>query len=116
MNKLKILLLFDSAGTPPESQDFTEEFKHEDWAAEAAVVDSLKKLGHEVRMLGIYDDINLVMHEVEENRPDVVFNLTEIFLGKASFDKNIPSFLELLNIPYTGCRPAGLMVCNDKRF
>ncbi|MFC1479981.1 hypothetical protein ACFL5Y_00845 [Candidatus Omnitrophota bacterium] len=114
MKKLNVLVLFDSAGTPPKDQDFTEEFKSEDWFTEAAVVDTLKFLGHEVRTLGVYDDISIILQEVTEHRPDVVFNLTEIFLGKAYMDKNIPSFLELMRLPYTGCGPAGLMVCNNK--
>lgn len=114
MKKLKVLVLFDSAGSPPEDQDFTEEFKMEDWSAESAVCETLAKLGHEVRTLGVYDDIRLLFNEVEENRPDVVFNLTELFLGKAYFDRNIPSVLELLEIPYTGCDPVSLMVCNNK--
>ena len=114
MRKLKVLVLFDSAGKPPEDQDFTEEFKTEDWLAEARVVESLKKSGHEVRTLGVYDDIKLLVNAIEEDKPDVVFNLTEIFLGKASFDQNIPAVLELLEIPYTGCSPSSLMVCNNK--
>ena len=114
MKKLKVLVLFDSAGTPPEDQDFTEHFKTEDWGAEAAVCESLTRLGHEVRTLGMYDDIRLLFKEVEENPPDVVFNLTELFLGKAYFDRNIPSVLELLELPYTGCDPVSMMVCNNK--
>ncbi len=114
MKKLKILVVFDSAGTPPADQDFTEEFKQEDWYTEAAVVENLRHMGHEVRTLGIYDDISLLWNEVDENRPDVVFNLTELFLGKAYMDKNIPSFLELVRVPYTGCSPVGLMICNNK--
>ena len=114
MKKLKVLVLFDSAGAPPENQDYTEEFKTEDWVAEAGVCETLTKLGHEVRTLGVYDDITLLFKEVEENSPDVVFNLTEIFLGKAYFDRNIPSVLELLELPYTGCDPVSMMVCNNK--
>ena len=76
MKKLKVLVLFDSAGTPPEDQDYTEEFKSEDWNAEAAVCETLEKMGHEVRTLGVYDDIRLLFKEVEESRPDVVFNLS----------------------------------------
>jgi len=114
MRKLKILVLFDSAGTPPEDQDFTEHFKHEDWFTEAAVVETLRLMGHEVRTLGIYDDIRLLVREIEEHETDIVFNLTEIFLGKAHLDKNIPALLDLLGVPYTGCGPDGLILCNNK--
>lgn len=114
MKKLKVLVLFDSAGTPPQDQDFSEAFKTEDWSTENAVCKALEELGHTVDMLGIYDDIGLLSQKVKETRPDAVFNLTEIFLGKAHFDKNIPAFLELLDIPYTGCGPQGLMICNNK--
>ncbi|MEA3488747.1 MAG: hypothetical protein U9R44_00180 [Candidatus Omnitrophota bacterium] len=114
MKKMKVLVLFDSAGTPPADQDFTEEFEREDWFTEAAVVENLQAMGHDVRTLGIYDNIDILLKEVAESRPDVVFNLTEIFLGKAYFDKNIPSLLELLRIPYTGCGSEGLMICNNK--
>lgn len=114
MKRHKTLVLFDSAGTPPQDQDFSREFNSEEWATEANVIEALKGLGHEVRMLGIYDDIKILLKEIEKNRPDVVFNLTEVFLGKAYMDKNIPSLLELTGVPYTGCGPIGLMICNNK--
>ena len=114
MKKQKVLVLFDSAGTPPDDQDYTEEFKKEEWRTEAAVIEALEDAGHEVRALGIYDDVNILLKEVEKDRPDVVFNLTEIFLGKASMDRNIPSILESLEVPCTGCGPEGLMICNNK--
>lgn len=114
MKKLKILVLFDSAGAPPKNQDFTKEFKKEEWFTEAAVIETLQIMNHEVRTLGIYDDIGILMKELEEHRPDVVFNLTEVFMGKAHLDKNIPAFLDLMDIPYTGCGPDGLILCNNK--
>ncbi|MFH1798689.1 MAG: ATP-grasp domain-containing protein [Candidatus Omnitrophota bacterium] len=114
MKNLKILVLFDSAGTPPDDQNFEEEFKREEWLTEAFVIETLKKDGHEVKPLGIYDDITLFIKAKGEFEPDVVFNLTEIFNGKASQDKNIPSLCELLQVPYTGCSPVGLMICNNK--
>jgi D-alanine-D-alanine ligase len=114
MKKLNVLVLFDSAGTPPGDQDFSKEFQSEDWFTEAAVSETLKMMGHNVRILGIYDDIELVLREVKEHKPDIVFNLTEVFLGKAYFDKNIPALMELLELPYTGCGPSGMMICNNK--
>ena len=114
--KLDILVLFDSAGSPPPDQDFTKELngKNEDWETEVNVIETLKKLGHNVGTLGVYDDVNIIIKKIKENRPDVVFNLTEVFQGKTHFDKNVVSLLEILGVPYTGAGPEGLMVCNDK--
>ena len=114
MKKLKILVIFDSAGTPPEDQDFTEEFKQEQWQVESKIIRSLKLLGHQVRTLGVYDDIDIIIKEIKENIPDLIFNLTEVFNGKAYFEKNIPAIFEVMNIPYTGCSSVGLMMCNNK--
>ena len=37
----KVLVLFDTAGTPPANQDFTKELQtNDDWAAEAHVTDA----------------------------------------------------------------------------
>lgn len=114
MGKLKILVLFDSAGTPPADQDFREEFKSKDFGTEKDVITALKKLGHYVRTLGVYDDINIIVEEIKENEPDVVFNLTEQFLGHSHFDRNVVGLLELLEVPYTGSNPAALMLCKNK--
>jgi len=114
MKKLRILVLFDSAGTPPADQDYTEEFKREEWFTEAAVVETLQLAGHQVRTLGIYDDIGTLLTDLKTNPTDVVFNLTEVFRGKAHLDKNIPAFLDLVGVPYTGCGPDGLILCNNK--
>lgn len=112
--KAKVLVLFDSAGSPPPDQDFTRELKSDDWATEAGVINVLKKLGHEVKMLGVYDDVSLILKEIETHKPDVVFNLMEVFFNKTYFDKNVVCFLEMLQIPYTGSGPVGLMLCNNK--
>jgi hypothetical protein len=36
--RYKVLVLFDTAGTPPANQDFTKELKTDDWAAEAHII------------------------------------------------------------------------------
>ncbi len=114
--KLEVLVIFDTAGTPPKDQDFSKELKSEDedWYTEIDVIDALKQLGHNVRMLGVYDDVNLIVEEIKGKRPDIVFNLTEVFLGKVHFDKNVVALLEMMEIPHTGCGPEGLTVCGDK--
>ena len=49
-------------------------------------------------------------------KPDLVFNLTEQYCGERLWDKNIVGVLEMLQIPYTGSGPMGLMLCRDKRL
>jgi len=112
--KLKVLALFDTAGTPPPDQDFTRELKTEDWKAEADVIRALKNLGHEVRTLGVFDEPGLILEEVKAHPPDVVFNLTEHFNNHSAYDQNIASLLEMLGVRYTGSGPTGLTLCKNK--
>lgn len=113
--KQKILVLFDSAGTPPADQDFSRELKNdEDWATEAHVIAALEKLGHEVRTIGVYEDPGLIISEVKSHPPDVVFNLTEHFNARSAYDRNVAGLLEMLDLPYTGSGPTGLTLCKNK--
>jgi D-alanine-D-alanine ligase len=112
--RLNILLLFDTPSFKPRGYDFKEEFKEIDWSTESDVYQALKELGHKVTLLGLYNDINILLEEVKENRPDIIFNLTEVFDQKTYLDKNVVAVLELLDIPYTGATPMSLLICNDK--
>lgn len=111
---LKVLALFDTAGTPPADQDFSRELQTADWKAEANVIDALKHLGHEVRALGVFDEPGLILDEVKAHPPDVVFNLTEHFNNRSAYDQNVASLLEMLGVRYTGSGPTGLTLCKNK--
>lgn len=112
--KLKVLALFDTAGTPPADQDFSRELKTEDWKAEADVIRALASLGHEVRTLGVFDEPGLILEEIKAHPPDVVFNLTEHFNNRSAYDQNVASLLEMLGVRYTGSGPTGLTLCKNK--
>jgi D-alanine-D-alanine ligase len=47
-------------------------------------------------------------------QPHIVFNLLEEFHGNALFDHNVVSYLQLLQVPYTGCNPRGLILARGK--
>lgn len=111
---LKTLVLFDTAGTPPADQDFSREFKTADWKAEAGVIESLRKLGHEVRLLGIFDDVQPILDELKTNPPEIVFNLTEHFNNRSAFDRDIAGILEMMDVRFTGSGPTGLTLCKNK--
>lgn len=112
--KFKVLVLFDTAGTPPADQDFSHHLKTDDWAAEAHVIDALQRLGHELRTLGVYDEPGPIIDEIKAHPPDVVFNLAEHFNERSAYDRNIVSLLEMLDVPYTGSGPTGLTLCKNK--
>ncbi|MEX0804664.1 MAG: hypothetical protein WD688_15315 [Candidatus Binatia bacterium] len=112
--KHKVLVLFDTAGTPPPNQDFTEELKTDDWAAEAHIIGALTQLGHDVRTIGVFDEPGMIIDEIKTHPPDVVFNLTEHFNAVSEHDRNVASLLEMMDVPYTGSSPTGLTLCKNK--
>jgi len=114
MKKLKVLLLFDSPVFRERGYDFKEEFKDFDWDTERCTYQSLAEAGHKVTMLGLYNNIKLLLEEIDETKPDIVFNMAEVFNQKSHLDKNVAAVLEMLGISYTGASAATLAVCGDK--
>ncbi|MFH1092796.1 MAG: ATP-grasp domain-containing protein [Candidatus Omnitrophota bacterium] len=112
--RLKVLLVFDTPMPRPRDYTYVDEFQDIDWNTENHVYNALIENGHGVRMLGICKDVSILLEEIKENRPDVIFNLAEVFDSKASLDKNFVGFLEMLGIPYTGSSSKTLFLCNDK--
>ena len=78
------------------------------------VVRTLKVLGHEVRVIGVHDDLTPIRATIDDFKPTITFNLMEAFDDVVVFDQNVVSYLELLKVPYTGCNPRGLTLSRDK--
>ena len=114
MKKLKVLLLFDSPYFTPRGYDFTKEFKDLDWGAESNIYNALITNRHQVSLLGIFNDIKLLIEEVRENKPDIIFNAAEVFNQKSHLDKNVVAVLEMLGVPYTGASATSLLICGNK--
>ncbi len=112
--KLKVLLVFDCPYKTERSYDFAKEFKEPDWDTQANVYEALRENGHDISLLGVFDDINVLVEEINQNKPDVVFNIMEGFRNKTKLERNAAWFLEMLGIPFTGASPAALLICNDK--
>ncbi len=71
-------------------------------------------MGHEVRKLGVLDDLGVIREAVTEFKPHVAFNLLEGFRDFHVFDQHVVSYLELIEQPYTGCNPRGMTLARDK--
>lgn len=113
--KLKVLMLFYSPYQKPRGYDYKEEFADPDnMYTEKDVLLALKDLGHEVSLLGIYNDISPLFEEIKENPPDVIFNMMEVFNDQTHLEKNLASLLEIIGFPFTGASSGVLYLCNNK--
>jgi D-alanine-D-alanine ligase len=99
---------------PPDTLKGYSEREIDEFKTEYDVVECLRKSGHEVRALGLGDNLTDLRTAIMEWKPDVAFNLLEEFQGIVSYDQHVVAFLELMRQPYTGCNPRGLMISRDK--
>jgi D-alanine-D-alanine ligase len=112
---LKVLQVFHAPYPTPRGYDFKDEFADpENMYTEKDVREALLANGYEVRLLGLYNDIRPLLDEIDEFKPDVVFNMVEVFNNRTHLEKNVGALLEMLGVPYTGASAGVLCVCNDK--
>jgi D-alanine-D-alanine ligase len=113
---MRILVLFDMHRpvSPNETFSVRSLRSEEEKPTEADVLACLRKLGHDVETLAVYDSVKAVFDKVEAFKPEVVFNLCETFFSDRANEPNIPALLELMKVPYTGAGPDALMLCKDK--
>jgi D-alanine-D-alanine ligase len=114
MKPLRVLVLVHPDLVPPDSIKGYTEQEINKWKTEYDVVSTLRTAGHEVRPLGVHDELKPIRDEIEGWKPHVVFTLLEQFHGEVIYDQNVVSYLELMRIPYTGCNPRGLMLARGK--
>ena len=112
--RLRVLVLMHPSTVPPEDAAGYSEQEAYEWKTEYDVLSTLRELRHEARALALSDELGPVRRAIEEWHPDIVFNLLEEFLGRQDFDHHVVSFLELMQVAYTGCHPRGLMLARDK--
>ena len=114
MKHLRVLALMHPDFVPPDSTDGYTPKQINEWKTEYDVVSTLRAAGHEVRPLGVQEEIRPVREAIEEFKPHVVFNLLEQFHHEPVYDQHIPSYLELMKVAYTGCNPRGLILARGK--
>ena len=114
MKRLRVLVLVHPDLVPPDSTKGHSAQEINEWKTEYDVVSTLRAAGHEVRPLGVQDELKPIRDEIEGWKPNVVYNLLEQFHGEVIYDHNVASYLELMRVPYTGCNPRGLMLARGK--
>jgi D-alanine-D-alanine ligase len=114
VRKLRVLVLVHEDFLVPDSLEGLSEKEVARIKTEHDVVSALSEMKHEVRQLGVSEELGPIRKTVWEWRPHIVFNLLEEFQEEAIYDQNIVSYLELLRVPYTGCNPRALVLARDK--
>jgi D-alanine-D-alanine ligase len=114
MKKLRVLVLMHESLVPPGTLTGHTPQQIEEWKTEYDVMAFLGEAGHEVRALGLYDNLAELRQEITTWKPDIAFNLLQEFQGIVTYDQHIVAFLELMRQPYTGCNPRGMMLSRDK--
>jgi D-alanine-D-alanine ligase len=116
MKKLRILVPMHITLVPPDTLDGYSDKEIAEWKTEYDVVQTLRELGHEVRPLGLIDDLTELRKAISDWKPHVAFNLLEEFHSVPTYDQHVVSYLELMRQPYTGCNPRGLLLAHDKEL
>jgi len=114
VKKLRVLVLVHETLVPPEDAAGYTDRQVDEWRTEYDVTTSLRAMGHDVRVLGMGDNLADLRGAIADWQPDVAFNLLEEFQGIVTHDQYVVAFLELMRQPYTGCNPRGMMISRDK--
>jgi len=114
MKSLKVLVVVHETLVPPDSVIGLTDQQIDEWRTEYDVIRTLRRVGHEVRVLGVLDSLTGLRTAITDWKPDIVFNLLEEFNGIVTYDQHVVAFLELMQQPYTGCNPRGLLLSRDK--
>jgi len=78
------------------------------------VARTLRRLGHRVSVLGVHGDVKRLIAGLKRRRPDLVFNLMEMFGDNVFGDIPVTGLLDLLGLRYTGSGPGELYLSQDK--
>ena len=105
MDKLKISVLF----WEDRSKERTE---HDEVVDEVAL--ALTEGGSKVSLIGISDDLRELLDNLDDQRPDLVFNLCERFADNDEYEMHVTAVLSMLGQPFTGTGPAGMALRQDK--
>jgi D-alanine-D-alanine ligase len=114
MSKQRIAVIIHKDLIPPDPLPKDANPEAELWLTEYDVISTLKKMGHDVKVVGILDELNPIRKVLGQFKPHVIFNLLEEFDGQALFDQHVVSYFELMRGAYTGCNPRGLTLARDK--
>lgn len=110
------LIVYDAMDTKPTPDDPNSDFTLAEVRTDIeAIKNALKEGGFGVKTMGLRRLNAKVISQIEENNPDVIFNLCESLYGESRYEMYAAGVFELLKIPYTGSSPFALGLALNKR-
>jgi D-alanine-D-alanine ligase len=118
---MRVAVVFDTPYSGWDHSDHERQMHKEvaAWDAdepemEYQIAHALQECGHEIRLLGVRDDLEYLVRELSQWKPDLVFNGAEAYRGNESLEYLLPGLLEAEGYRYTGAPPLGLQVSRNK--
>lgn len=78
------------------------------------VADALGQGGHTTAVVSAHCDLAGLVSRLSESKPDLVFNLMEMFGDSLHADVGVQGLLDLFGVPYTGAGPGESYLQQDK--
>lgn len=78
------------------------------------VASALEKGGHQPRVIGAHADLPKLVGDLTRKKPELIFNLMEMFGDSMSAEIAVQGLLDLVGVPYTGVGPGESYLQQDK--
>ena len=118
---MRVAIVFDTPYSGWDHADHERQMEREvaAWKAdepemEYQIANALREGGHEIRLLGVKDDLQYLVGCLREWGPDLVFNGAEAFRGDEALEYLLPGLLEAEGYRYTGASPLSLQLTRNK--
>ncbi len=111
---MKIAVVFDTLHPDWEDADYRKEVEAKVEEAEYDVARALLANGHDVRLIGVQEQLAPMLDRLAEFQPKLVFNGCEGFRGHARHEYAVAGVLDMHGYRYTGSSPTALLVARNK--
>ncbi len=78
------------------------------------ITEALTELGHQAVTVAVHDRVFDILHEIDQSKCDLVFNVCETFADDYRMEVNVAALMEMAQVKYTGSGTAGLLLAQDK--
>jgi D-alanine-D-alanine ligase len=114
LRRRRVIVLCHEELVPPARLRGLSRREIDAFRSEWDVAGGLRRAGHEVRFVGLSDDLEPLRRSIASWRPHAVFNLLMEFRNEGRLQPHVAAYLELLGMPATGPDARAIAVTKDK--